>query len=316
MSDKVKNAAKSVIKKVESSLSTTSKVVIGSALVGTLAGLSYLALQPKGNITSPTVMVTNIVQNSGGSGVVISRSKNSSIVLTNSHVCEVVKNGGVVSNNAGQAAMVTKYAQSKLHDLCLVHVQEDLKVSAPLASAPPGLYEEATVSGHPNLLPNVLSKGHFSGKRVIQVLTGFRRCSAEDYEQGLGIFCAILGGIPVVKSYETVLVTAMIMPGSSGSAVYNANKEISGLVFAGTGGMSYAFIVPYEYIFEMIHSEELEYKVPSYVMSNEEMFSEESVATRLKTKMKQITSICTNVNITANAKTVCDAVVRDVNWRM
>jgi V8-like Glu-specific endopeptidase len=42
-----------------------------------------------------------------------------------------------------------------------------------------------------------------------------------------------VGGIPDIMQYDSTLVTATIMPGSSGSGVYNENKELAGVVFAG-----------------------------------------------------------------------------------
>lgn len=306
------NKVKQIVSKVEKSLSLKIKVVIGAAVVGSLAGLSYLALQPDGNITSPTVMVTNITGSSGGSGVVISTTSKESIILTNSHVCGVVKNGGVISNNNGQSFLVTKYAQSKLHDLCMVHVQSDLKYSSKIAPKAPELYDEATVSGHPALLPNVLTKGHFSGKRIIQVMTGVRECTAEDLKNGLGLFCMIMGGVPVIQSYESMLVTAMIMPGSSGSAIYNKKGQVSGLVFAGMGELSYAFAVPYEYIVEFMH-EDLEYKIPSYVLDIAELMKEEQ---RVKVTKEQLKRICQTPNLQPKAREVCDTAVRDIEWRM
>jgi len=51
------------------------------------------------------------------------------------------------------------------------------------------------------------------------------------------------------------LVTATIMPGSSGSGVFNEDMELSGLAFAGSGDLGYAWTVPYEDMMYFLNKE-------------------------------------------------------------
>lgn len=305
-------------KKVESTLSSNVKVFIGAALlyVGFLGYLGYKAQKDK-SITDATVMITRL-DGGGGSGVVITNMPTFSTILTNKHVCEVVQNGGIVSTTQGKKALVISYATDIVHDLCLIEVASDLGVSAKLASAAPKLFSEAIVSGHPNLLPNVVSKGHFSGTKIIQVLTGMTPCTKELVEKNPDIagVCLFFGGLPIVKTYESQLVTAMIMAGSSGSAVYNESGEISGLVFAGSNGLSYAYTVPYEYVKGFVNNREsLEYVLVDYNLDIMEELGKENKTSNYNS---YILDKCTKTNSTSTdprIKEYCDLIIRDLNFR-
>lgn len=243
---------------VESKLDSVAKVLIGVGIVWAL-GMFYLLnkANEEQKITDATVMITRLSRG-GGTGVIINHKANQSIVLTNNHVCEAVQDGGNVVTNSGDKFLITSYAKSQYHDLCLVYVQSDLGISAKIAKAAPKLYTPATISGHPNLLPTVVTKGHFSGIKQIDVFTGIKKCTAELLENAgddLKMLCMFFGGIPVIKKYDAMLVTAMIMAGSSGSAVYNDSNEISGLAFAGSDGLSYAYVVPYEFVTNFLENE-------------------------------------------------------------
>ena len=218
-----------------------------------------------------SVKVTNTTGNHGGTGIILRSSENNSYVLTNSHVCGVVEKGGIVSGEYG-SFLVSGYKKSLMHDLCIIRVSGDLGVATTVASRPPeAYYEKASISGHPGLMPNVISSGHFSGKDLITILVGFRPCTdaegagAEDPRTAL--VCGLLGGMPIIKQYQSTLVTATIMPGSSGSGVYNSDNELSGVAFAGSGELGYAWTVPYEYMKNFLDKEQ--YRIPFTVPPND-----------------------------------------------
>jgi len=201
--------------------------------------------------SSFTVMVTRMDELSGGSGSVIYASRDKSIVLTNAHVCDVLnKAGGVVKKENGTRYMISGYRKSEFHDLCAVYVAADLGGTVKLAEKAPDSYSEAIITGHPALLPNIINKGSFGERKIIDIMIGMRACTEENVKsEEDAIICSLVGGLPIIKSFESVVVSAMIMAGSSGSAVLNSNGELSGVVFAGQGqGLSYAFIVPFEYV--------------------------------------------------------------------
>jgi S1-C subfamily serine protease len=245
----IKDKTTSAVNYLERALGPATKITIGIIGLVALASSLYLSTKKTSNVTSPTVMITNLAGNHGGSGVVINTSADESEILTNSHVCGVVVDGGKVTTTYGESHVVKYYKRDTDHDLCLIVVAAELKDKAKVAASKPSLYEEAIISGHPALLPNVVSTGHFSGNKVISVFYGIEKCTeAQLKDPMLELICYFYGGIPLVKTYEAGVVTALIMGGSSGSAVYNSKQELSGLAFAGKGDLSYAFIVPFEYV--------------------------------------------------------------------
>lgn len=209
----------------------------------------FASCSPSSSIPEQTVMITNITSTSGGSGSIVSHSKTLSEILTNAHVCQVVKKGGLVHTLDGVKHLVVNYRISNLHDLCLITVAEDLKVAAHLAPQAPSRFDTAIVSGHPALLPTTITDGHFGDKQIVNVMTGYRDCTDEDRANpNTFIFCTMIGKLPVVKRYEAIFETALIQPGSSGSAVYNQDGFIAAVIFAGAGDIGYGFAVPFEYV--------------------------------------------------------------------
>jgi S1-C subfamily serine protease len=224
-----------------------------------LAVISYQAGQTK-HPSDYTVMITNLDGTRGGSGVIINNSASESVVLTNDHVCKgALKKGGKIRLVSGEEHLVTGYLSASEHDLCVLTVAADLKNSIKIANSAPAPYTPATVTGHPSLMPNVITGGHFGGRQIIPVMVGVKKCTVEDLKNpDLSFLCLFFGVVPVISFFESQVVTATIMPGSSGSAVLNSKNELSGLVFAGNAeGLSYAYVVPYEAIRRFLDTEAL-----------------------------------------------------------
>ncbi len=201
------------------------------------------------------VAITNNTRNSGGSGVILRSTMEGSDILTNAHVCGVVKRGGQIITTDRKSFPVSSYKISVNHDLCLIRVTANLGVNTAISYRLQRLGEKATVVGHPALYPTSITEGYFSDHMQITVLVGLKECTEEDLKKGdmdVLLQCVIYGGLPVFRNYDSVVVTATVMPGSSGSPVYNEDGEISGLVFAGTSNLSYGFIVPIEYVYRFI----------------------------------------------------------------
>lgn len=241
------------------------KWILSSLMVCTIGCAKAKELQQKASALFPTstaefastsVKILNAKMNSGGSGVIISSSDTGSKILTNKHVCGVIQNGGVVKSHS-QEVSVASYKLYPKHDLCLVTVRENLGVDTHLASKEPAIFSDINVSGHPALLPYIRSKGHLSDKRIIAVMIDTKKCDGKE-EGDEKMYCAFLGAKPIIQDFDSQLVSALIMPGSSGSGVFTTGGELMGLVFAGSGdGLGYGSIVPFKYLQDFLANEAL-----------------------------------------------------------
>lgn len=299
-----------LIKKIEKNLSVKGKIAIGLVVLALLSNFAYNLLKPNDMILS-AVKITNIANTSGGSGVILSSKENESLIITNSHVCRVIENGGYVHTNSN-SYFVDSYKHSLNHDLCLIKVLDNLKINTKIASSRPiDYYEEAFIAGHPKLLPTVVTSGHFSGKMVITVLIGLKKCTAEDLQDSdNAMYCIFFGGIPVVKNYVSTLVTATIMPGSSGSGVYNKHKALTGLAFAGSGDLGYAWTVPYEYLKLFM---EQEADILPFIKAKTEMAASSSKETGVQRVVRSCNTATTESPDTV--KKICELVRKDLIWR-
>lgn len=205
------------------------------------------------NKTSPKDFTVMVVSESGGggSGSVIATDSSSATVLTNKHVCDISLKGEdlYVVTTKNTKHKVETIATYSYHDLCAVAVVGNLDGKVKIAEKNPEMYEKATVTGHPNLFPHILSEGLFSGKQMVPMLKGVKPCAADDLKDpDKVLFCAIFGVVPVYKTYEAQAVSSVSAPGSSGSAVLNKDGELAGVVFAGVGDFGYSLIVPVEHV--------------------------------------------------------------------
>jgi hypothetical protein len=285
------------------------------AFLGGLVSLGVMLAAPENDPRLSSVMITNRKGSSGGTGVILSSQEAESVIITNAHVCKGIQKGGVVVSNGVQHQIIG-YKASEQFDLCLVKVASNLGVNTKVADKTPEFYDHATISGHPALLPNVISEGHYSGRRIIEVLVGVKECTKEDLDTQLGIFCLFFGGIPIIKNYESQLVTALIMPGSSGSGVYNSKKELTNLVFAGSGDLAYAWTVPHEQVvnFINIESKSIAYTAPDQTvnLSLDEKQSNKRDMAAIAEKCKQIKA--KNETIHPLVQNICSIVDQGHVW--
>jgi hypothetical protein len=93
-----------------------------------------------------------------------------------------------------------------------------------------------------------------SERQDIQLVAGIKPCTKEDLKTD-ALTCMFLGGMPVIITMDAQLVSNLIKPGNSGSAVFNGEGEIVGVVFAGAGrDFSYGYIVPQIYLLYFIQN--------------------------------------------------------------
>ena len=231
------------------------KYIVAAALL--LAGCTLISIggherapqtpQTNSEYAKATVMIVNEAMNSGGTGVILDSHPGVSHILTNKHICMLIQTGGRIVTDDGETHSIDSFRVYKKHDLCLLETVSDLKVNIKVAAQAPEIYDTSIVVGHPSLLPTIFTTGHFSQHRTIDVMVDVKRCDGTETDED-ALACAFLGGIPVVKRFQSQVTSSLIMPGSSGSPVYNGQGELSALVFAGNQGLSYGFLVPWEYV--------------------------------------------------------------------
>lgn len=251
-----KNKILKVIKSKQSELLLGVLLLIGAGMIVDALSM-YATFKPVNtkDYADTSVMILNYSESSGGSGVILRSNIVYSEVLTNKHVCKLVENGGIV-RRGDHRTLVAAIKKYPTHDLCLVKVYTNYGVNTKVIDTNLEAFDDAFISGHPSLFPHVLSKGNFSGNEIITLMVGARKCKKEDYEGKYAMYCLFFGLIPEIQNFEATLVTGTILPGSSGSGVFNSKGEIAGLVFAGRGrDLSYAFVVPYQYIVDFLNIE-------------------------------------------------------------
>jgi len=224
--------------------------------VGLLSFPALADFKPKTlkDLRSTSVKIMNIELNSGGTGSIFRSYSNASHILTNKHVCRLIEQGGYVVKDE-KKYLITHYKKFPHHDLCMVRTKKTFGISLVVADTLAKPAQTTYVSGHPNLLPHIATKGHLSSNMTIQLIVGVEACTEEDFANGRALDCLFFGGLPKIEEFSSDVVSNLIKPGSSGSAVFNKKGEIIGVVYAGNGrDFSHGFIVPHIYVLYFIQN--------------------------------------------------------------
>lgn len=204
-------------------------------------------------LQTTSVRIYNLEMNSGGTGSIYRSYKQGSHILTNKHVCRLIEPGGFVVQDNKQY-LITHYKKFNNHDLCLVRVEKNFGINLKVAGTLAKQSQKSVVSGHPNLLPHIATTGHLSGRISIKLLVGVKKCTDKDFEE-VPAKCIFLGDRAIVETLDAQVVSNLIKPGSSGSAVFSEQGEVVGVAFAGSGGdFSHGFIVPQIYLFYFLQN--------------------------------------------------------------
>lgn len=200
-----------------------------------------------------SVRIYNLEMNSGGTGSIYKSFDNATHILTNKHICRLIEPGGVVDYKNRQY-LITHYKKFQQHDLCLVRIAVNLNVNLKIAQTINTVSSKAIVSGHPSLLPHIVTTGHLSERQDIQLIIGIKDCTTQDMIDNPET-CYFFGGMPVIETLDSQLISNLIKPGNSGSAVFNSSGEVIGVVFAGSGrDFSYGYIVPQIYLYYFLQN--------------------------------------------------------------
>lgn len=212
--------------------------------ISSLARAEIFRPQSIPDLEKTSVKILNLKESGGGTGSIFRSYRTGSHILTNKHVCRLIEQGGVVAQK-DQRYLITHYKKFPSHDLCLVRIAKNLKINLAVSDRLTKQSSTVYVSGHPNLLPHIATKGHLSADRDIQLVVGVRDCKEEDYKEN-AMYCMFFGGYPIIKTFRSTVVSNLIMPGSSGSAIFDTKGEIVGVIYAGDGrSLSFGYAVPH-----------------------------------------------------------------------
>jgi S1-C subfamily serine protease len=200
----------------------------------------------------PLVMrLTGLDPNRGGTGFYVQAPSGKVFTLTNGHVCGLAVDGKVYARGEEDTYVQEVIEIYKEHDLCILtapsHVS-GIKIASSVRES-----EDIFVIGHPLLEPKTLVRGEISGVLMTNVLVNVNgKCDGDTYRKVLPEsedLSAIIEGVEYycVRSLNSNVISANILPGNSGSPVLNAYGHLVGVVFAGRNdGPGRGYIVPLE----------------------------------------------------------------------
>jgi S1-C subfamily serine protease len=135
----------------------------------------------------------------------------------------------------------------------MLYVKANLGINTKLSKKPPRAKDKVFASGYPALYPHIVSEGRVAGVKPVNIAIGSRACTI--LEKAMTPLPCLIEGMTETKSYKGLITTALVMPGSSGSGMFNAKGEIIGLVFATRGTLGYAIVVPHYYVKYFVENE-------------------------------------------------------------
>lgn len=229
-------------------------VIVAVGVAVKLGGEKVILPSNGGEYAKVTAMVLAPDRRAGGSGVVIRSTSKDSYLLTNKHVCELVQTGGFVKTS-NKEYKVFAYKLYPKHDLCLINIKTNLKVNTVLAQKNPKMYSKITASGHPHLRPVTISPGYLSNPEILAIMVGMEACTGDEVDPQDMMTCLFMRQKPVMRKFKSQSTSCLIMPGSSGSGVFNEQGELFALMFAGSSqGLSYGSIVPFEFLNDFLYN--------------------------------------------------------------
>lgn len=159
-------------------------------------------------------------------------------VLTNNHVCAVSGKAIIWAWNeyTDQWHKLEVIRRDDIHDLCLLQ-SPTISTGLKLGTKGGWLKDYVRILGHPDMRPLTESTGQI--KEISEALVGGAindqaKCNRPHMEWRMEEFF----GVPTGRGYclekrESYIVDALIVPGSSGSPVFNPEGLVIGIVYAG-----------------------------------------------------------------------------------
>ncbi len=238
-----------------------SLIVIGLILSQIIFGTSIL-----GNLHSQFIrykskdVVTLINENGGGgTGFAIKGMSGKTYILTNRHICRSSKSGFLKAIYGKDTFIVKVIKESESNDLCIVEAPDSVRTGLRLARSVK-LGERAYAVGHPLLEAITVTEGELSSYMSIPMQIGENVTPDEckpPYNRIIDVsdnpFALIAGVWNVcIEDIQCNSSTIPILPGNSGSPVFNIWGNVIGVVFAATESGVHSYIVPLVVVMEFL----------------------------------------------------------------
>lgn len=205
----------------------------------------------RAKVGSKIVMIMG--EDGGGTGFHINLPSGDVAILTNSHICDMQKEGVLQvrlndQNRYVPRRVIESYSK---HDLCLVEGLTGVEgIDLADKTLSPG--EVVRLIGYPRLTPLTVSTGEFLAYTNIQILDMATRVAVPTQTPMADLLPD--GGMTFeLKEYRAGHISNISYPGNSGSPVVDFSGDVVGVLFAGNRYIiTVGYVVPLDTIREFI----------------------------------------------------------------
>lgn len=223
--------------------------ILSAIALGVVLGFPLSNLVRPADPLRSVVYVTNKEGTSGGTGFHVRAKSGEKYLVTNAHVCEgIEKDGEVYVRLATEDLPIPRHVlqKSPTTDLCLVEALPQAK-PVEMAESDPGAGDLLTAIGHPKLFQMTETSGLVIGPRKITMLDRLiplpGECDEPKHERKE--IDILFFKVPACLIHlDAIQTTVVILPGSSGSPLFDEAGKVRGVAFGADSNDNWAAIVP------------------------------------------------------------------------
>lgn len=217
-------------------INVSARLIQAVAILALLAFMMVKAPQYHANyirskVGSQVYMITNESGNSGGTGFEVRAKSGKVYTVTNSHVCGLQDENGIVWASSATMRKIPLHVieKSNTTDLCILTAVGSARGLELADSVDIG--EQIGLVGHPSLMPITLSKGELIGYAQVKVLAAETTCEKE-----VGMYHTVESnwGPVCLEVIQAGLTNVPSLGGNSGSPVVNIKGDVVAVLFAGS----------------------------------------------------------------------------------